>query len=147
MTKSQILNTRAALQEVVAASAKPTAAKRAALHKLAELRKIEAKAAARTAPKQMSKEGKTDADTRHFAFNKYKFLFAQRAALSRRWGRLSQDEFHLHQALTEHLPAEAPPVLPPHGTPTPVHSKLWDDFVGSIKATLTAVRDLPVKQL
>ena len=145
MTKSAIANARATLRQVVAASANPTAAKRAALLKLTELTRLEAKAAARTAPKPLIAAGKTDTDARHFAYDKYRFLFAQRAALSRRWGRLSRDEFHLHQALTEHLPAEAPPILRPHDTPEPIHNKCWDDFVGTIKATLTAVRDLPVQ--
>jgi hypothetical protein len=126
MTKSQILNTRATLQRVVANSTTPRAAKRAALLQLAGLRRLEAKA-----------------DARHFAFNKYKFLYAQRAALTRRWGRLSREEFNLHQALTTHLPTEAPPTLRPHDVPEPIHDKFWDDFVGGIKATLTAVRDLP----
>jgi hypothetical protein len=28
--------------------------------------------------------------------------------------------------------------------PEQIHNKVWDDFVGAIKATLTAVRDLPM---
>jgi hypothetical protein len=143
MTKSQILNTRATLQRVVANSNTPRAAKRAALLKLAELRRLEAKADARPAAKPLFQPRRTDDDARHFAFNKYKFLYAQRAALTRRWGRLSREEFNLHQALTTHLPTEAPPTLRPHDVPEAIHDKFWDDFVGGIKATLTAVRDLP----
>ena len=143
MTKSQILNTRAALQSVVASSTTPRAAKRAALLKLTELRRLEAKAAARPAAKPLIQPRSTDDDARHFAFNKYKFLCAQRAALTRRWGRLSREEFDLHQALTTHLPTEAPPTVRPHDVPEEIHHKLWDNFVGGIKATLTAVRDVP----
>jgi hypothetical protein len=146
MTKSQILTTRATLQAVVTNSTTPRAAKRAALLKLTELRRIEAKAATPPAAKKPLIQGrKTDDDARHFAFTKYKFLCAQRGALIRRWGRLSRDEFQLHQALTTHLPAEAPPVMRPHDTPEQIHDKCWHDFVGAIKATLTAVRDLPLQ--
>jgi hypothetical protein len=142
MTKSQILNTRAALQKVVANSTTPRAAKRAALLKLTELRRLEAKAAARPAAKPLIQPRNTDDDARHFAFTKYKFLCAQRGALIRRWGRLSREEFDLHQALTT-LPTEAPPTVRPRDVPEAIHDKLWDDFVGGIKATLTAVRDVP----
>ena len=146
MTKSQILNTRATLQRVVANSTTPRAAKRAALLKLAELRRLEAKADARPAPgTPLMRERKTNDDARHFAITKYNFLCAQRGALTRRWGRLSRDEFQLHQALTANLPADAPAVLKPHDTPEPIHNKVWDDFVVTIKTTLAAVRDLPLQ--
>jgi hypothetical protein len=144
MTKSQIHNTRAALQQVVAKSTTPEKMKRAALLKLAELRRIEAKATPRPVGKPQAKAPTTDTDARHFAYNKYKFLFAQRAALTHRWGRLSREEFELHQALTEHLPGEAPPTCRTSDVPEQIHNKVWDDFVGAIKATLTAVRDLPM---
>lgn len=145
MTKSQIHNTRAALQQVVASSTTPHKMKRAALLKLTELRRLEAKATAKPAAKPLIKPRTTDDDARHFAYNKFKFLCAQRAALSRRWGRLSREEFELHQALTEHLPSEAPATCRESSVPEPIHNKVWDDFVGAIKATLTAVRDLPVR--
>jgi len=147
MTKSQILNTRATLQRVVVNSTTPRAAKRAALLKLAELRRLEAKADARPAIKLQVTAPTTDADARHFAYDKYRFLFAQRTALIRRWGHLTREEFDLHQALTTHLPIEAPQVTKPHRVPDSIHDKLWDDFVGAIKATLIAVRDLPTARL
>jgi hypothetical protein len=133
----------AAMLRLIEMPSTPRAAKRAALLKLTELRRLEAKAAARPAAKPLIKPRSTDDDARHFAFTKYKFLYAQRAALTRRWGRLSREEFHLHQALTTHLPTEAPPTVRPHDVPEEIHHKLWDNFVGGIKATLTAVRDLP----
>jgi hypothetical protein len=144
MTKSQIHNTRAALQQVVTSSTAPLKMKRAALLKLTELTRREAKAATRPAKPETIKPHHADDDARHFAYNKYKFLCAQRAALARRWGRLSREEFELHQALTEHLPAEAPPTCRTSSVPEQIHNKIWTDFVGAIKATLTAVRDLPV---
>lgn len=147
MTKSQIHKTRAALQQVVAKSTTPDKMKRAALLKLAELRRIEAKATPHTAVKPQTKAPTADTDARHFAYNKFTLLCAQRAALTRRWGRLSREEFELHQALTEHLPAEAPPTCRTSDVPEQIHNKVWADFVGAIKATLTAVRDLPTARL
>lgn len=151
MTTTQLHNSRAALQSVIANSTTPRAAKRAALLKLSELRRLEAKAkgvpARPLAKKPLFKPRTTDDDARHFAFTKYKFLCAQRAELGRRWGRMGRDQFALHQALTKHLPSEAPPLARPHDEPQAVYDKRWDDFVACIKSTLTAVRDLPTEGL
>lgn len=142
MTTTQIFNKRAALWQVIANSANPLTMKRAALLKLTELRRHEGKATKPRPKRPTIKAQATGDDARHFAFTKYRFLCAQRAELGRRWGRLSRGEFDLHQALTA-LPAEAPPTMRPHDMPQEIYDKLWADFVGAIKNTLTAVRDLP----